>query len=263
MDISKLIERFRSKQMKPLKSIVIVEVMLFFFSIESLIEWFNIAPKLFFFFFISSCFIVFLILQYLKQPEGEKNWKITLIQPIVYLRTIGSLFVFVLLFIIYVVTLVPDYKVIAITKFQKRQFKDSSHLVPFTDDTMLEKLSNEVKGLIGSQYSVKVDDNVEEKNVFSRLIIVPGIFDNETAVETLMKFESRAEFFYRSDEEHEITSLHSLWKKMNSKATDRKKSIEFMKKQVGFMQTDQNVPISEVDKFFNKLKYIINIDELY
>jgi beta-xylosidase len=218
-----------------------------------------------------------LILQYLKQPEGEKNWKITLIQPIVYLRTIASLFVFILLFIIYVIALVPDYKVIAITKFQKRQFKDSSHLVPFTNDIMLERLSNEVKGLIGSQYSVKVDDNVEEKNVFSRLIIVPGIFDNETAVETLMKFESRVEFFYQSTEEHEITSLASLWKKMNLTSIKRKKGnqfmkeqvgfmkeqVGFMKEQVGFMKTDQNEPISEVDKFFNKLKYIINIDELY
>lgn len=69
------------------------------------------------------------------------------------------------------------------------------------------------KVLFGSQYFVKVDDNVEDKNVFSRLIIVPGIFDNETAVETLMKFESSRIFFYRSAEEHDITSLHSLWKK--------------------------------------------------
>ena len=237
--------------------------MLFFFSIESLIEWFNIAPKLFFVFFISSCFIVFLILQYLKQPEGEKNWKITFIQPIVYLRTIASLIVFALLFIFYVIILVPDYKVIAITKFQQKQFKDSTHLVPFTNDAMLESLSNEVKGLIGSQYSVKVDDNVEEKNVFSRLIIVPGIFDSELAVETLMKFESRAEYFYQSDEEHEITSLDYLWRKMNSKANKNKNGIEIMKEQVGFMKSDQNESISPVDKFFNKLKYIINVEELY
>lgn len=51
--------------------------------------------------------------------------------------------------------------------------------------------------------------------------------------------------------------------KMNSNATERIKSIEIMKKQGGFMQTDQNEPISEMDKFFNKLRYIINIEELY
>jgi hypothetical protein len=92
---------------------------------------------------------------------------------------------------------------------------------------------------------------------------ITGIFDNETAVETLMKFESRVEFFYQSAEEHEITSLASLWKKMNPNSIKRKKGNQFMKEQVGFMQTDQNEPISEVDKFFNKLKYIINIEELY
>jgi hypothetical protein len=262
MDISKLIERFRSKQIKPLKSIVIIEVMLFFFSIESLIEWFNIAPKLFFVFFISSCFIVFLILQYLKQPEGEKNWKITFIQPIVYLRTIASLIVFALLFIFYVIILVPDYKVIAITKFKQSQF-EADYLVPFTNDAMLESLSNEVKGLIGSQYSVKVDDNVKPDDKFSRLIIVPGIFDGELAVETLMKFESRAEFFYHSREEHEIPFLCALWNKINPEGKNIPEKIKIMKEQVGFMKSDQNESISPVDKFFNKLKYIINVEELY
>ena len=62
MDIAKLLERFDSKKLRPLTTIVIVEVMLFLFSIETLIEWFNISPKLFILFFILSCLLVFVII---------------------------------------------------------------------------------------------------------------------------------------------------------------------------------------------------------
>jgi hypothetical protein len=51
MDIGKLLERFGSKKIRPLTAIVIAEVMLFLFSIETLIEWFNIHPIVFFSFF--------------------------------------------------------------------------------------------------------------------------------------------------------------------------------------------------------------------
>lgn len=43
MDIGKLLERFGSKKIRPLTAIVIAEVMLFLFSIETLIlSYFNI-----------------------------------------------------------------------------------------------------------------------------------------------------------------------------------------------------------------------------
>ena len=73
MDIGKLLERFGSKKIRPLTAIVIAEVMLFLFSIETLIEWFNIHPIVFFSFFVLASFLVFSILQFIKQPQEEKS----------------------------------------------------------------------------------------------------------------------------------------------------------------------------------------------
>jgi len=252
MDIGKLLERFGSKKMRPLTAIVIAEVMLFLFSIETLIEWFNIHPIVFFSFFVLASFLVFSILQFIKQPQEEKSWIKAIFQMIVFVRTTMSIIVFFLLFVLYVILIVPEYRVIAITDCVEKQFTQKS-LIEFTEEEKLNALSIEIKALLGNQYRVKIDNNVTKKLENSRLIIVPGIFDKEKAVETLIKLEERIEFFQKSDEETEIPNLSTLWK---AKGCSK---IEDIKAQIGFMGGINDVEqISWSNQQFNKFKFIIN-----
>jgi hypothetical protein len=252
MDIGKLLERFGSKKIRPLTAIVIAEVMLFLFSIETLIEWFNIHPIVFFSFFVLASFLVFSILQFIKQPQEEKSWIKAIFQMIVFVRTTMSIIVFFLLFVLYVILIVPEYRVIAITDCVEKQFTQKS-LIEFTEEEKLNALSIEIKALLGNQYRVKIDNNVTKKLENSRLIIVPGIFDKEKAVETLIKLEERIEFFQKSDEETEIPYLSILWK---AKGCSK---IEDIKAQIGFMGGINDVEqISWCDQQFNKFKFIIN-----
>ena len=252
MDIGKLLERFGSKKIRPLTAIVIAEVMLFLFSIETLIEWFNIHPIVFFSFFVFASFLVFSILQFIKQPQEEKSWIKAIFQMIVFVRTTMSIIVFFLLFVLYVILIVPEYRVIAITDCVEKQFTQKS-LIEFTEEEKLNALSIEIKALLGNQYRVKIDNNVTKKLENSRLIIVPGIFDKEKAVETLIKLEERIEFFQKSDEETEIPNLSILWK---AKGCSK---IEDIKAQIGFMGGINDVEqISWCDQQFNKFKFIIN-----
>lgn len=252
MDIGKLLERFSSKKIRPLTAIVIAEVMLFLFSIETLIEWFNIHPIVFFSFFVLASFLVFSILQFIKQPQEEKSWIKAIFQMIVFVRTTMAIIVFFLLFILYVILIVPDYRVIAITDCVEKQFTQKS-FIEFTEEEKLDALSTEIKALLGNQYRVKIDNNVTKKLENSRLIIVPGIFDKEKAVETLIKLEERIEFFQKSDEETEIPNLSTLWK---AKGCSK---IEDIKAQIGFMGGINDVEqISWSNQQFNKFKFIIN-----
>ena len=253
MDVAKLLERFDSKKLRPLTAIVIVEIMLFLFSIETLIEWFNIHPIVFFLFFVMSSVLVFSILQYIKQSPEQKSWFKAVSQWLVFVRTIMAIIVFLLLFVLYVIFVVPDYRVIAITDCKQGQFEKEKLLIPFTKQETLDRLSAEIQALIGDQYRVKIDKIVNKDYENSRLIIVPGIFNKEKAVETLMKLEERIEFFNSSPEEEEITNLIGLWK---AKKCD---NIIKIKAQIGFMggATSLN-QISYFAKQWNKFTFIIN-----
>jgi len=255
MDIGKLLERFDSKKIRPLTALVIVEVMLFLFSIETLIEWFNIHPIVFFCFFVLASFLVFSILQFIKQSPEQKSWIKAIFQKLVFIRTTMAIIVFFLLFVLYVILVVPDYRVIAITDCVEKQFNNDkqNNLKKYNEKETLNALSNEIKALIGNQYRVKIDNNVTKKFKNSRLIIVPGIFDKEKAVETLMKLEERIEFFHKSHEETEIPNLSKLWKEKGCK------KLEETKAQIGFMNGINDVEqISWYNHQFNKFKYIIN-----
>ncbi|MFM7681283.1 MAG: hypothetical protein ACKO7P_00865 [Bacteroidota bacterium] len=256
MDTHKLIERFSSKKFRPVTSIVIIEVMLFFFSIESLIEWFNIHPKLFFILFVSACLVVFSILYYIKQPEEGKSWIKALINFSVIIKTFISIIVLLFFFGIYVALLVPEYKVISISHFKKNQFA-ASELEQFKTKESLQKLSEEIKTLIGEQYCVKIDNNVKIGDEDSRMIIVPGIFDDEKAVETIMKLEERATFFYESDEENQIPTLAKLWHTLNPK----EKKVKNMKHFVSLVNGSQEQ--IGFNKILNSFKYVVNINSFY
>jgi hypothetical protein len=253
MDISKLLDRFNTKKLRPITGMVIAEVMLFLFSIESLIEWFNISPKLFILFFVLSCLFVFVLIHYIKQPEGERSWLKAMIQPLVYLRTILFLVFFGIIFLLYVATL-PPYKVIAITEYRENQFSEKN-LVMYTNQADLDELSEEVQTLIGPQYRVKVDDNVKDTSKKSRLIIVPGIFDHEKAVETIMKLEERLNFFYSSSEEHQITKFGKLYKAIYG----NKPNFNKIKKEILFVDSSNINQESTWRRFWNNLKYTLNI----
>lgn len=253
MDISKLLDRFNTKKLRPITGMVIAEVMLFLFSIESLIEWFNISPKLFIFFFVLSCIFVFVLIHYIKQPEGERSWLKAMSQPLVYLRTTLFLMFFGIIFLLYVATL-PPYKVIAITGYRENQFSESK-LIEFTKESYLDELSEEVKTLIGPQYQVKVDDNVDTNFKNSRLIIVPGIFDHEKAVETIMKLEERLNFFYSSSEERQIPKFGELYKAIYGE----KPNFNKIKKEILFVDSSKINQESAWRRFWNNLKYILNI----
>ncbi len=256
MDISKLLDRFNSKKLPPITVMVIAEVMLFLFSIESLIELFNISPKLFIIFFVISCFVVFLLIHYIKQPEGERSFPKAILQPVVYLRTIQSIVIFGIIFLTYAATR-PEYKVIAITEyrineFSKRKFKQ------FTNVAYLDTLSEEVQTLIGPQYRVEVDDNVDEKFKNSRLIIVPGIFDHEKAVETIMKLEDRLNFFYKSKEEKDqIPKFKQLYRALLGE--DNMYNMRKIKKEILFVDSSNRNQKSTWRSIWNNLKYILNI----
>jgi len=263
MDVAKLLERFDSKKLRPLTAIVIVEIMLFLFSIETLIEWFNIHPFVFFIFFVIASILVFSILQYIKQSPEQKSWYKAIFQWLVLVRTSMAIIVFFLLFILYVIFVVPDYRVIAITDFKQGQFEKEKLLIPFTNQEMLDRLSAEIQALIGDQYRVKIDKIVNEDYENSRLIIVPGIFDKEKAVETLMKLEERIKFFVDSDEEVEIPKLASLWKIKGcwkNKGNHVELDINKIKSQIGFMSGTNNnsKEISCFAQQYNKFTFIIN-----
>jgi acyl carrier protein len=253
MDIGKLLERFGSKKIRPLTAIVIAEVMLFLFSIETLIEWFNISPKLFILFFILSCFFVFLIIHYIKQPEGERSWLNAFRKPKVFISTVLSIMFFGIIFIVYVACL-PEYKVIAITGYRDGEFSKEP-LKYFTKQANLDELSDEVQTLIGPQYRVKVDDNVDDTSKKSRLIIVPGIFDHEEAVETIMKLEERLNFFYSSNEENQIPTFGKLYRVIHKNKPDFIK----IKKEILFVDSSDRNKESNWRRIWNNLKYILNI----
>lgn len=271
MDISKLLDRFNSKKLRPITGMVIAEVMIFLFSIESLIEWFNISPKLFIVFFVLSCIFVFVLIHYIKQPEGERSWLKAMSQPLVYLRTTLFLMFFGIIFLIYVATL-PPYKVIAITGYRENQFSESK-LIEFTKESYLDELSEEVKTLIGPQYQVKVDDNVGDTAIKSRLIIVPGIFDHEKAVETIMKLEERLDYFLSSDEEEQVPGLHDLYEKKFDVDVDRKENLikkfgkgnQYAKTQIQFtdkrdfkLDAGNEMHEDKIDRWFSNIKYTLN-----
>ena len=253
MDISKLLDRFNSKKLRPITGMVIAEVMIFLFSIESLIEWFNISPKLFIVFFVLSCLFVFVLIHYIKQPEGERSWRKAMLQPLVYLRTTLFLLFFGIIFLLYVATL-PPYKVIAITEYRENQFSEKN-LVMYTNQADLDELSEEVQTLIGPQYRVKVDDNVKDTSKKSRLIIVPGIFDHEKAVETIMKLEERLNFFYSSSEERQIPKFGELYKAIYGE----KPNFNKIKKEILFVDSSNINQESTWRRFWNNLKYTLNI----
>ena len=253
MDISKLLDRFNSKKLRPITGMVIAEVMIFLFSIESLIEWFNISPKLFILLFVLSCIFVFVVIHYIKQPEGERSWRKAMSQPLVYLRTTLFLLFFGIIFLLYVATL-PPYKVIAITEYRENQFSEKN-LVMYTNQADLDELSEEVQTLIGPQYRVKVDDNVKDTSKKSRLIIVPGIFDHEKAVETIMKLEERLNFFYSSSEERQIPKFGELYKAIYGE----KPNFNKIKKEILFVDSSNINQESTWRRFWNNLKYTLNI----
>lgn len=253
MDISKLLDRFSSKRLRPITGMVIAEVMIFLFSIESLIEWFNISPKLFILLFVLSCIFVFVLIHYIKQPEGERSWLKAMSQPLVYLRATLFLVFFGIIFLLYVATL-PPYKVIAVTEYREQQFSENK-LVKFTNQAHLDGLSEEVQTLIGPQYRVRVDDNVKDTSKKSRLIIVPGIFDHEKAVETIMKLEERLDFFYSSSEERQIPNFGELYKEICGEKVDFNK----IKKEILFVDSSNENQESTWQRFWNNLKYTLNI----
>jgi hypothetical protein len=264
MDISKLLDRFNSKKLRPITGMVIAEVMLFLFSIESLIEWFNISPKLFIFFFVLSCIFVFVLIHYIKQPEGERSWIKAMIQPLVYLRTILFLVFFGIIFLLYVATL-PPYKVIAITAYEEKQFSKPM-LIRFSKQPFLDSLTEELQTFIGPQYRVKVDDNVDTNFKYSRLIIVPGIFDHEKAVETIIKLEERLAYFCDSKEEHQMPNFAVLYTQLKNEESKRQGTkppvhvdCEYIKKQIVFLDSSKNTRESAWQRFWNNLKYILNI----
>jgi hypothetical protein len=210
MEFTKIFGHLKSIKTKPFLFLVILELMVFLFSIESLIELVNIYPKLFFVFFIAASSLVFILLNYLNQKENPKSIRKALFSIVVFKRVFATLFLFMFFFIIYLIFL-PDYKVIAITNFEQGRFVKADSL--FKRPQYINELSEEIRTLIGDKYRVKIDDNVKPGNENSRLIIVPGIFDHEIAVETIMKLEERAEFFLYSKDESQIPLLYDLWKK--------------------------------------------------
>jgi|GEM_PF-1034914 len=271
MDISKLLDRFNSKKLRPITGMVIAEVMIFLFSIESLIEWFNISPKLFILLFVLSCIFVFVLIHYIKQTEGERSWLKAMSQPLVYRGTTLFLVFFGIIFLIYVTTL-PPYKVIAITEYREQQFSESK-LVMFTNQANLDELSEEVQTLIGPQYQVKVDDNVDKNSKNSRLIIVPGICDHEKAVETIMKLEERLDYFLLSDEEEQVPGLYDLYYKKFEVDAARKENLikkfgkgsQYAKTQIQFTdKKNRKVNIGnatvqdKIDRWFTNIKYTLN-----
>ena len=189
---------------------------------------------------MAACITVFTILQFIKQPQGNRSWRKSIWNWAVATRTFFSIVLFCLLFILYVIFVVQNYRVIAITEFEKNQ------LVKITDISKketLKKLSSEIQLIIGEQYSVKIDDNVKQGNENSRLIIV-----------TLIKLEERIEFYMESEEEKEIPNLAILWKKLGCNGFDE------IKKQIGFMRgnaiANENNWLNEQ---WNKFMYILNI----
>ena len=272
MDISKLLDRFNSKKLRPITGMVIAEVMLFLFSIESLIEWFNISPKLFILFFVLSCLFVFVLIHYIKQPEGERSWIKAMIQPLVYLRTILFLVFFGIIFLLYVATL-PPYKVIAITAYEEKQFSKPM-LIRFSKQPFLDSLTEELQTFIGPQYRVKVDDNVDTNFKNSRLIIVPGIFDHEKAVETIMKLEERLDYYLLSDEEQQVPGLHDLYELKFEVDAARKENLikkfgkgnEYAKTEIQFtdkknfkLDAGNETYQDKIDRWFSNIKYTLNL----
>jgi len=272
MDVSKLQERLTPKKIKPIAAIVIVEVMLFLFSFESMLEWFNISPKLFILFMVIASYMVFVVIHYIRQPEVERLWGKAMLQPIVYLRTILFLVFFGIIFLIYAATL-PEYKIIAITGYSKNQFSNSG-LEKFTNQASLDELSKEVQNLIGPQYRVKVDDNVRDTSKKSRLIVVPGIFNHEKAVETIMKLEERLDYFLSSDEEKQVPTLSDLYKikfDIDKKRNETHlksfgKGKEYAKTQIQFTDkkdsklNDGNVTsMDRINRWINNIKYTLNL----
>lgn len=282
MDFAKLIDRFSGKKFRPIASIVVAEIMLFLFSIESLIEWFNIYPKLFFLFYFLACFSVFIVLDILKQPADQKSWLKAALKPFVWGRTILS-FVLLLVFFAVYIAVIPEYKVIAITAFEKGQF-NKKELIFFTKNEALDELSYEIQTLIGPQYRVKLDDNLEGDDINSRLVIEPGIFDREKAVETIQKLEERVAYFLSSKEEHQIPLLSHLFDKRNEASSNMADLIEFSRKEIQFtdglvgnnknegklyevndkshkyqFSREQKSWEYKLNQWFNKFKYILNI----
>jgi hypothetical protein len=148
---------------------------------------------------------------------------------------------------------VPNYRVISITKFEKNQFNNIEK-GKYSKKETLKELSSEIQLIIGEQYSVNIDDNVKQGFENSRLIIVPGIFQNEKALETIIKLEDGIKFFIESKEEKEIPNLAVLWKNLGCKS-----SFPKIKKQIGFMR--DNAIANENNWFneqWNKFKYILN-----
>lgn len=258
MDVSKLQERLTPKKIKPIAAIVIVEVMLFLFSFESMLEWFNISPKLFILFMVIASYMVFVVIHYIRQPEDKQSVIQSAMQPLVLGRVVLSIVVFASFFVLYVICL-PEYKVIAITGYSEGQFSKSK-LEMFTNQAYLDELSKEVQTFIGPQYRVKVDDNVRDTSMKSRLIVVPGIFNHEKAVETIIKLEERLAYFCDSEEEHQMPNFADLYKKLKKVEFNKDDlDIVFIKKQIAFLDSSNNIKQSAWRRFWNKLKYILNI----
>ena len=97
MHLAKLLEPFDAKKIRPITTIVIAEVMLFLFSIDTLIEWFNIHPLTFFLVFVAACITVFTILQFIKQPQGNRSWRKSIWNWAEARRTFFSIVLFCLL----------------------------------------------------------------------------------------------------------------------------------------------------------------------
>ena len=288
MDVSKLQERLTPKKIKPIAAIVIVEVMLFLFSFESMLEWFQISPKLFIFFMVIASYFVFVVLEYLKQEEDKRTWWKAMRQLVVFGRVILAVVIFALLFLVYIIFL-PEYKVIALTGFKKQQFSETNY-EKYTHQDYLDELSAEVKVLIGSKYKVKIDDNLSSDEVKnSRLIIVPGIFNHEEAVETIQQLEERLVYFMSSKEESQVPMLYQLYKEKTNlfkkehlskndfnKLIDRVKfEIQFTDKVKGsnkdegrVYSSDKGLEFSDrknetvkdkINRLFNNIKYTLNL----
>jgi hypothetical protein len=84
---------------------------------------------------------------------------------------------------------------------------------------------------------------------------VPGIFDHEEAVETIMKLEERLNFFYSSNEEKQIPTFGKLYRTIY----DDKSDFIKIKKEILFVDSSNRNKESNWRRIWNNLKYILNI----
>lgn len=258
MDFSKIAARFSGIKIKPNASIVIIESMVFLFSIESLIEMFNIHPILCFVIFLVASLSVFIVLHYIKQNPEEKSWLSAVFNRKIFAQTLFSLLFLILFFGAYIELTRKDYRIITIASFSSDQ-KDLYEKIKAPDSLAL--LSKELKSLIGETYSLKIiQPSAQNKTKGNyRVIVVPGIFDRHEALLKVKNLEEHVAYLLSQKEEREIPCMCRLWKKYEPRKLELKEVIP----QIHLLAENDEDEYNPWNQFWNRLKYTINVDLLY